>query len=328
MGDSQDPGAQGSDVRALFQKARLGNSRYLTFAAEKLPEAPRSSDPVKKVEESVSPSIPVSHARRTLNSVVEVNSRLRMASVPPRRAVGSGTALAFASCTGGAGKTTLCATVARALSARSSNVLVADRCQDGIIPFYFSLERQSAGGLQTVYPSARRAGYPIILVAAPCDEQMDVSTAEWLQQLQADSSLTLLDLPTHTAAKPGMTMNGVGHLMIPLLPDIQSVASIGRAEALAGVLSNGKVSFLLNRYQDSRPLHREIRGHLEGLLGDKFAPVAISESEFVTEALSLGMTVLDHAPQSQVAQDIERLAAWLEESLTRANSGPGKVEIA
>jgi cellulose synthase operon protein YhjQ len=329
LGDSQDSGTPGRDVRALFHKANLGNNRYLTFAAQATPDvAKRNSEPVKRAEETAVPAAPASHLRRTLNSVVEVNTRLRMASTRPRLSVGSGAAMAFASCTGGAGKTTLCATVARALSTRSTNVLVADRCQDGIIPFYFGLERQNAGGLQTVYPSARRAGYQMILVAVPSDEQPNASTAAWLEQLQADASLTLLDLPTFTGRISTAALEGAGQVIIPLLPDIQSVASIGRAQELASTSPNGRVLFLLNRFQETHPLHREIRTHLESLLGDQLAPVAIRESEFVAEALSLGMTVLDHAPQSPVAQDIERLVAWLEERLANPENASEKVEIA
>ena len=116
--------------------------------------------------------------------------------------------------------------------------------------------------------------------------------------------------------------------MVPLLPDIQSVASIGRAQELAALLPSGRALFVLNRFDELRPLHREIRTHLESLLGERLAPVAIRESEFVAEALSLGITVLDHAPQSPVANDLEQFVAWLEDRLASPASGPEKVEIA
>ena len=315
MGDSHDSGSPGKDVRALFSKANLVNNRYLTFS-QKSPEiSQRTSPPAKSAEETVTPVTAASHPRRTLNSVVEVNARLRLASARPRLVVGSGSALGFASCSGGAGKTTLCATVARALSGRSANVLVADRCYDGIIPFYFGLERQSAGGLQAVYPNARRSGYQMTLVAIPSGEQPNPSTAAWLEQLQADASLTLLDLPTFTGPATAAALERVGQVIVPLLPDIQSVASLGRAEELAGMVAGGRILFVLNRFDESRALHREIRSHLENLLAERLAPVAIRESEYVAEALSLGMTVLDHAPQSPVASDMEQLVVWLEESL-------------
>jgi hypothetical protein len=36
----------------------------------------------------------------------------------------------------------------------------------------------------------------------------------------------------------------------------------------------------------------------------------------VPEALSLGMTVLDHVPQSSIAQDFEQFVLWLEQRLS------------
>jgi len=76
--------------------------------------------------------------------------------------------------------------------------------------------------------------------------------------------------------------------------------------------------FVLNRFDEARPLHRDIRTHLEKILDDRLAPIAIRESEFVPEALSLGMTVFDHVPQSPVTQDFEQLVLWLEQRLSSA----------
>ena len=170
---SSGPVPPAKDVRALFDKANIGNMRYLTFAAQTTAETSEGNNAPAIVAETVAP-VPVAHSsnlRRALDSAFEINDRLRIASSQPRLAPGSRAALAFASCAGGVGKTTLCATVARVLSSRLGNVLVADRCRDGIIPYFFNLERQSAGGLQTVYPNARRAGYQMTLVAAPGNEQ-------------------------------------------------------------------------------------------------------------------------------------------------------------
>jgi cellulose synthase operon protein YhjQ len=331
---SSDPVSTAKDVRALFDKANVGNMRYLTFAAQKGPETSEASNTPAIVAEAPAP-MPVAHSsnlRRALDSAFQVNDRLRIASSLPRLAPGSGAALAFASYSGGVGKTTLCATVARVLSSRLANVLVADRCRDGIIPYFFSLERQSAGGLQTVYPNARRAGYQMTLVAAPCNEQPNAPTAAWLEHLQADSPLTLLDLPTFNERPTPAALDRVSQLIVPLVPDVQSIASIARAEELSSLLEegeNGRNLFVLNRFDETRPMHREIRAYLEKLLEDRLAPVAIRESEHIPEALSLGVTVLDHAPQAAVVKDLAQLVAWLEGRVLRARDGSAeKVEIA
>ena len=121
-------------------------------------------------------------------------------------------------------------------------------------------------------------------------------------------------------------------VIVPLVPDVQSVASIARAEELSGMLEEGQSGrnlFVLNRFDEARALHREIRTYLEKLLGDRLAPVAVRESEYIPEALSLGMTVLDHVPQSPVAKDFEQLVMWLEERLSSAaENSAAQVEIA
>ncbi len=211
MSDSQNPPASGKDIRALFDKVNLGDLRYRTFAAQKTPQKTEPAPTVPQAVE-VTPALPAAnHPRRALHSVFEVNARRRIAPNQPHLAAGSGAALVFASCAGGVGKTTLCASIARVLSARLSNILIADRCPQGIIPYYFSLERLSAGGLQTVYPNARRPGYQLTIVNAPCDEQPHTPTAAWLAQLQAESTITLMDVPTlnHRSLQEQMIPEGL-----------------------------------------------------------------------------------------------------------------------
>jgi len=121
-------------------------------------------------------------------------------------------------------------------------------------------------------------------------------------------------------------------VIVPLVPDVQSIASIARAEELSGMLEEGQSGrnlFVLNRFDEARALHREIRTYLEKLLGDRLAPVAVRESEYIPEALSLGMTVLDHAPQAAVVRDFAEPAAWLEVRVLNARQASAeRVEIA
>lgn len=335
MSDSESSrtGVPARDVLALFNKANLGSVRYRTFAAQKgaePEEAPHSSALVAEAAPATLPA-PANHPRHALNAVFAGNARLRIEAFRPRSGAGSGAAVAFASCAGGAGKTTLCASVARILSARFSNVLVADRCLDGLIPYFFGLERQSAGGLQTVYPNARRPGYQMTLVAAPCEAQAHSATQPWLEQLQAEASLTLLDWPTFHGQSATLGLERA-QVLVPLVPDVQSLASLARVEELCGASEaapSGRSLFVLNRFDETRPLHREIRTHLEKLLEGRLATVAVRESEYFAEALSLGVTVVDHVPQAAVVKEIEQLVAWLEKQLaSAAETLAAKVEIA
>jgi cellulose synthase operon protein YhjQ len=332
VSDSQPPAPPSKDVRALFDKAKIGDVRYRTFASAKAPaktEAPPAPTLSRQEAAPVTATPDGSHHRRALNALFDGNAGLRIASSRPELPAGSGAALAFVSVAGGVGKTTLCATMARILSSRMSNVLVADRCVEGIIPYYFGLDRLKAGGLQVVYPNARRTGYQMTLVNVPCEEPLNPSTTSWLEQVQAESTLTLMDLPTSNGLTSPTKVARAGQVVIPLTPDVQSIASLGLCEELLRHLAegeNGRSLFVLNRFDEARGLHREIRSHLEKVLEGRLAPTALRESDLVAEALALGMTVVDHAPQSPVTKDFEQFAQWLEARL--ANTSAEKVEIA
>ena len=46
-------------------------------------------------------------------------------------------------------------------------------------------------------------------------------------------------------------------------------------------------------------------------LGGRLSPVAIRRSEDVEAALAEGTTVLDYAPDTEVAEDFQTLAEWI-----------------
>src|ERR1700761_170142 len=131
----------GGDVRALFDRAKIGAARYKTFEAQASParsERPADTQPEKR-EALAGKS--ESSPRRALSALLEGNGRLRITAARTEAKASSSAPLMFSSIAGGVGKTTLSATIGRIFSARTENVLIADRCQGGIIPYYFASER-------------------------------------------------------------------------------------------------------------------------------------------------------------------------------------------
>jgi cellulose biosynthesis protein BcsQ len=320
--------SNGGDVRALFDRAKIGAARYKTFEPQASParsERPADTQPEKReAPAGKSESLP----RRALSALLEGNGRLRITTARTEAKVSSSAPLMFSSIAGGVGKTTLTATIGRIFSTRTENILIADRCLGGIIPYYFASERQRAGGLQVIYPSTRRPGYPMSIVNAPTEASANVS-AEWFEQLQREAKRTVMDLPTFQTCSALMEAVRAGQAIIPLTPDIQSIASLSGCEDLLAQEPQGeklRCLFVLNRFDESRALHREIRNDLEKLFEGRIAPIALRESEAVAEALSLGMTVADHAPQSLITRDFEQLAQWLEQQLV--DTSAEKTEIA
>jgi cellulose biosynthesis protein BcsQ len=330
VSDAESPVSPGKDVRALFDKAKIGESRYRTFAPQKgaTPAAQSVSAAGREEPRSTASVSGGSQPRPALNALFGANAGFRIAAARAETTATQRAALLFASAAGGVGKTTLCATIARMFSSRVSNVLVADRCVDGILPYYFSAERLRAGGLHVVHPNARRPGYPMTLINVPCHEPLNPSTAAWLDQLQKEMPFSLFDFPVSNGRSLKNYAIPGGLMVIPLTPDVQSVATLAACEELFGAAGDGQASrtlFVLNRFDEKRSLHREIRSHLEKALAERLAPVALRESEAVADALALGMTVIDHAPQSPLSQDFEQLVSWLD---VRVANTSEKVEIA
>jgi cellulose biosynthesis protein BcsQ len=71
------------------------------------------------------------------------------------------------------------------------------------------------------------------------------------------------------------------------------------------------IYYVLNKFDSSLALHRDIKASLEGRLGERLAPVTIRRSDAVAEALADGMTVIDYCPDAGVAEDFQRLADWI-----------------
>ncbi len=69
--------------------------------------------------------------------------------------------------------------------------------------------------------------------------------------------------------------------------------------------------YLLNQFDASSALHREVREVLRGELGERLLPFSIRRSSGVGEALAEGTTVVDCDPESEVAKDYFGVAEWL-----------------
>jgi cellulose biosynthesis protein BcsQ len=72
--------------------------------------------------------------------------------------------MAVFSLAGGVGKTSLVATLGRALSARGERVLLVDTAAFGLLPFFFGATDQRPGLLRTFSPPGVSSDAPIQMV--------------------------------------------------------------------------------------------------------------------------------------------------------------------
>lgn len=238
------------------------------------------------------------------------------ASVSPRVPV-----LAVFSLAGGVGKTSLVATLGRALSERGEHVLLVDTSSYGLLPFYFGAHDQRPGVLRTFSPPGPGGDSPIqILALEPDSMGPESANQETLTQEiarhSAGANRILIDLATASGATSRRVLRLSPMILVPIVPDMSSVVSVSAIDAFFqrnGNANGVKVLpyFVINQFDATLPLHRDVRDMLRQQLGDRLLPFALRRTAAVSDALAEGMTVMDYAPNSTAVEDFNSLAGWL-----------------
>jgi cellulose synthase operon protein YhjQ len=233
---------------------------------------------------------------------------------------------------GGVGKTCLVATLGRVLSALAEHVLLAETAACGILPFYFGSRELRPGVVRTFFPPGafgEDCDAPVQMLnlqgeGSPEDgNQQDPLLADLLRDGRGANRI-VVDVATANRKWMTRMLSLRPTLLVPILPDMSSVACLGSLEALDAGSANGeKALYLLNQFDASSPLHRDVRAILQQQLGDRLLPFVLRRSSLVSEALAEGMTVIDYAPGSEIAADYHDLAGWLRSLSAPATAGSG-----
>jgi cellulose synthase operon protein YhjQ len=239
--------------------------------------------------------------------------------------------LAVFSLAGGVGKTSLVATVGRALSSMGEKVLLTDTTSHGLLPFYFGASELRQGSVRTFSPPSGSTDAPIYLVSYDVEQQNHDEAA---QELLAEEILNnsrgthriLLDLTVNSSwiIRRLSRMNPT--ILVPVAPDMNSVISLQMVEKFFSGVNDGdgrplQPFYVLNQFDTSLPLHLDIREVMRRQLGDRLLPFVIRRAPAVSEALAEGMTVVDYAPDAPVAEDYLNLATWLRTVAAPATAG-------
>jgi cellulose synthase operon protein YhjQ len=233
---------------------------------------------------------------------------------------------------GGVGKTCLAATLGRVLSALGEHVLLAETAACGLLPFYFGSRELRPGVVRTFFPPGafgEDCDEPVQMLnlqgdGSPGDgNQPDTLLADLLRDGHGASRI-VVDVATANRKWMSRLLSLRPTLLVPILPDMSSVACLGALEALdASSASGEKALYLLNQFDASLPLHRDVRAILQQQLGDRLLPFVLHRGSLVSEALAEGMTVIDYAPGSEIAADYRDLAGWLRSLSAPATAGSG-----
>jgi cellulose biosynthesis protein BcsQ len=234
----------------------------------------------------------------------------------PKRQEGQVPVLAVFSLAGGVGKTSLVASVGRALSARGERVVLADTSLFGVLPFYFGAREIKPDVLRTF--SGGPGDTPINLLTL--DGERAAADPELLKREVAraaqDANRVLIDVATGSAAMLRQALRLSPTVLVPVVPDMASAVSLQSLETFfknqEGLSGHPlRAWYVLNQFDPSMPLQLDVREVLRQQLGERLLPFAIHRSTAVSEALAEGMTVIDYAPNSPAAEDIMNLVTWI-----------------
>jgi cellulose synthase operon protein YhjQ len=244
----------------------------------------------------------------------------------PAPAASRAPVMAVFSLAGGVGKTSLVATLGRALSARGERVLLVDTAAFGLLPFFFGARDQRPGLLRTFSPPGVSNDAPIQMVTIDPESLgpepaggdaggLNGLSGEISRHARAGVSRVIVDLATASGAVTRKLIRMAPMILVPVVPDMNSVVSVTSIDDFfehnspAG--SKVPLYYVMNQFDPSLPLHLDIREVLRQQLGDRLLPFALRRTPAVSEALAEGMTVMDYAPNSTVAEDFATLAGWV-----------------
>jgi cellulose synthase operon protein YhjQ len=229
--------------------------------------------------------------------------------------------LAVFSLAGGVGKTSLVATLGRALSSRGERVMLVDTAAYGLLPFFFGARDQRPGVLRTFTPPGSSGDAPIQMLTVDPDTLGPESAPQetLTQEISRNgrgASRIIVDLATASGATTRRVLRMGPTVLVPVIPDMSSVVSVSSIDAffqhnLSGSGQRILPYYVLNQFDASLPLHLDVREVLREQLGDRLLPFALRRTPAVSEALAEGMTVVDYAPNSSAAEDFGSLASWV-----------------
>lgn len=231
---------------------------------------------------------------------------------------------------GGAGGTSLAATLARALSKNGERVLLVQTTAESLLPFYFGMGRLQPGELHPVPGQGGGTGSLFIISLEYASfgasetgqtqvKRMREGAFEDLLSKVHGCNRVLIDLAPETEWIVSKIAASRPMVLAAITPQMGSVAGLlAMDQRFAAVRdSEGRALlpfYVLNQFDAGLPLHLDIREVLRCELDERLLATAIRRSAAVGEALAQGATVLDYAPDAPAARDYADVARWLQEA--------------
>lgn len=207
----------------------------------------------------------------------------------------------FRSLTGGAGVTTLQASMARALAGRAMRTLAVDSDPYQLLSQYF------AGRQATLSLLAHGEGMP--------------EPALWraIQRHRPDVDWALLEEWRGVSEQARTILAQETTRLTVLVPDPQTAMKLRAQDPAA----EAETFYVLNKFDGTVSLHREMQDWLHRRVGERLVGTVRRCDDFAT-ALAEGGTVFDLASPPAVLQDLAKLMGWMERQAEMRSSDAGR----
>ncbi|TCP10625.1 cellulose synthase operon protein YhjQ [Crenobacter luteus] len=133
----------------------------------------------------------------------------------------------------------------------------------------------------------------------------------------------LLDTPGVPGPARSQAMAAADRVLVVLAPEPVSCGLLRplEVELRRHGIGPDRLLFVLNGFDPSRQLDRDVELLLRETLAERLAPLPVCRDEAVREALAMQQLLPDYAPYSQAVDDFLQLAAWLAVRLAAGTEG-------
>ena len=222
---------------------------------------------------------------------------------------------------GGVGSTSLLAALGYALQRVGKRVLMVDLCVGNLLRLHFNVGMAESGGWarsalngDTLKPQTRTIVEGLALIPYGALDEQECSRVEallaehpsrlarWIEEWGDGVDWLLFDLPrrypAHAAAASTCDLQ------------IRVLEADPACHVLLGQTGPANAWWLVNRYDPSHQLQRDLQLVWRQQEARRFLPISVHRDAAMAEALACKAPVGLYAPDSQAANDVDRLAAW------------------
>jgi len=249
--------------------------------------------------------------------------------------------ISIAGISGGVGATTVAAQLAAGLVAHNQRVIAFDLSPHNALRLHFGMPWDDGSGLvpqvladkpwnEVAYHGANGVDFFPFGKTTHQDSASFISRLArepgWLnsrlQELdEAEDAYVIIDSPNteHTLSSQAYAASGLA--ITVLEPDTFSFAAFIESRTAQSEAGNDKKTvYLLNGFDPTRALDRDISRLLRATPNNNLCPVIIHRDELVREALANKSCLNDYAPYSPAAGDFIALTTWVIATFAHFNS--------